>query len=165
MTEEADAEPTRGHGFPLNSRKLTGAIVGRIAANLGLPTGGSLKDTRQMIEGALTDSGREPRNVEVYVTESEEGIVIRLEDDGGVFMELLPDKDTREGGANAATEEESESVNGGGESAEGGVPEGDRRIEETEELLRKANAMITELREEVSVLRGEMEGSKVEFER
>ena len=165
MTEEADAEPTRGHGFPLNSRKLTGAIVGRIAANLGLPTGGSLEDTRQMIEGALTDSGREPRNVEVYVTESEEGIVIRLEDDGGVFMELLPDKDTREGGANAATEEESESVNGGGESAEGGVPEGDRRIEETEELLRKANAMITELREEVSVLRGEVEGSKVEFER
>ena len=66
-------------------------------------------------------------------------------------MELLPDKDTREGGASAATREESESVNGSGESAEGGVPEGDHQIEETEELLRKAKAMITELREEVPV--------------
>ena len=54
--------------------------MGCIAANLRLPTGGSLE---KMIEGALTDSGREPQNVEVYVTESEEGIVIRLEDDGG----------------------------------------------------------------------------------
>ena len=51
------SEAPRERNFTLNSRRLTGAIGSRIAAELGVPTGGSLEDTRRMVEGALADAG------------------------------------------------------------------------------------------------------------
>ena len=47
--------------------------------------GGSLEDTRQMLEGKLVEDGREPRNVQVVCTEADEGATVRLEDEN-VFL-------------------------------------------------------------------------------
>ena len=60
---ESTEERTREQLFPLNSLCLTASILGRIATDLGVPGGGSLADTRQMVEGALDERGRLPQNV------------------------------------------------------------------------------------------------------
>ena len=39
--------------YPLNSRRLTAAVINQIARGLGLPTNASLSETRGLIEGAL----------------------------------------------------------------------------------------------------------------
>ena len=85
------SEALRECNFALNSRRLTGEIVNRIAAELGVPTGGALEDTRRMVEGALSDAGREPHNVRVCVLETDEGVAVRLEDENGIFTLLAPD--------------------------------------------------------------------------
>jgi hypothetical protein len=62
--------------------------MSRIAAALGLPRA-SLADSRQMVDGSLAEE-REPRNVQVELTDSEEGVMIRLMDASGVFLEIPP---------------------------------------------------------------------------
>ena len=82
----AVAGETRVRTYPLNSRRLTARVVNRIACSLGLPKL-SLADARQMIEGQLAET-REPQNVH-----PEETAVIRLRDEGGVFLEIdTPDE-------------------------------------------------------------------------
>ena len=79
---------------PLNSRRLTAGIVNRIARGLGLPTGASLEESRQLIEGKLGET-REPRNVQVEVIDSAGGsMVIKLRDEEGIFMEIPADEET-----------------------------------------------------------------------
>ena len=53
-----------------------------------MPAGGSLEDTRQMLEGKLVEVGREPRNVQVVLSEEKHRPAIRLEDGEGVFLEV-----------------------------------------------------------------------------
>ena len=81
--------------YPLNSRRLTARSVLRIAEGLGLPTTASLADTRQMIEGRLIEKGHQPQNVEVHVIESEQGSSIRLNDEGGVILEIPREEESR----------------------------------------------------------------------
>lgn len=74
---ERTVETTRAvRTFPLNSRRLTGQVVQRIAVALGLPKG-PLADVRQMVEGSLSEE-RETQNVQVDMVDSESGTVIRL---------------------------------------------------------------------------------------
>ena len=64
--------PRGGKVYPLNSTRLTACVVSRIAAALGLPKA-PLADSRQMVEGSLAEE-QEPRNVQVELTDSEEGM-------------------------------------------------------------------------------------------
>ena len=92
--------------YPLNSRRLTARIIGRIAEALEVPTRGSLEDTRQMLEGKLVEGGKEPRNVQVVLDETDEGVAVRLADEDGTFLEVPPvrDRDDSEGEDRGAVE-------------------------------------------------------------
>ena len=75
-TEEGpgvDLEEPRVKTYPLNSRQLATGVVKRIA----------------MLEGKLEEQGREPRNIQVQLTE-EEGAVrtIELLGAGGAFLQI-----------------------------------------------------------------------------
>ena len=53
--------------MPLNSRKLTGALLKQLATELGVPTSASAKALRLLISGQLDEGGRDPMNVQVAV--------------------------------------------------------------------------------------------------
>ena len=63
----ADTDPVtsraRERTYPLNSRRFTANIVGRLAVALDLPAAGSLEETRLMLESKLLEREREQRNV------------------------------------------------------------------------------------------------------
>ena len=101
----------REQTFPLNSRRLTSSVISRVAAALEVPAGGSLEDTRQMLEGKLVEVGREPRNVQVVLSEEEHRPAIRLEDGEGVFLEVPRVASGAEG-------EDAARVSGGGEDSD-----------------------------------------------
>ena len=102
--EERGAIVPRGtkKTFPLNSGRLTGAVIRRVAKELGLTVSASVEDMRQIVSGKIESEGREPRNVIVEVTESETGTMVALRDDEGIFLECHPDDEdsevSREGG-------------------------------------------------------------------
>ena len=85
--EEPAVARARARTYPINSRRLTKDLVGRVAVALDLPTGGSREETPQMIEGKLVETGREPRNVQVTLTETGGGVVVSLRDEDGMFLE------------------------------------------------------------------------------
>ena len=103
---------TAGRPFPLNSKRLTSVYVATIARAMELPTKGSVAETRQMIEGKLSDIGREPANVQVVIEGGQDGAEhVSLVDVSGVFLGpepiLFPREDASTGGG-AETHEESE---------------------------------------------------------
>ena len=51
--------------LPLNSRRLTATHLHRLAAELELPTEASADELRQMIDGKLTETGRDVMNVQL----------------------------------------------------------------------------------------------------
>ena len=63
-----DSEGKSESPFPLNSRRLTGPYLKSIAKAIGLPTTGSVDETRVMIDGKLEEMGRDSRNVQVILT-------------------------------------------------------------------------------------------------
>jgi hypothetical protein len=98
MTEEAStaaAEWTRaGRVLPLNSRRLTAAIIKRIARALELPESAALDDVRQMVDGTPTERGEEPKSVQVALIDTDGGVVIELRNEDGTFLEVEPVPDT-----------------------------------------------------------------------
>ena len=71
--------------MPLNSRRLTNAQLRLIAHAMSLPVSRIAgEQMRQMIYGKLMAMEREPRNVQVLITEGE---ALALQDEGGVFVE------------------------------------------------------------------------------
>ncbi len=82
-------EEPRGRRLPLNSKRLTGAHLRQIGGALGLPTGRSGEETRQLIEGKLAERG--DTLVQVYLAEEPQvRTVMWLVDSGGPFMQTLP---------------------------------------------------------------------------
>ena len=83
-----------GRTFALNSRRLGAAYVKEIAKGIGLPTKAAGDELRQLIEGHLSEEGREPPNVQVIIeekTSQEKGKAywcLYLADDSGVFKEI-----------------------------------------------------------------------------
>ncbi len=83
-----------GRTFALNSRRLGAAYVKEIAKGMGLPTKAAGDELRQLIEGHLSEEGREPPNVQVIIeekTRQEKGKAywcLYLADDSGVFKEI-----------------------------------------------------------------------------
>ena len=60
------------HPVPLNLRKLTISVVKAIAQALSLPSTGTKEETVLMIEGKLTEGGREPQNFQVGIVAARE---------------------------------------------------------------------------------------------
>ena len=78
--------------LPLNSKRVTGRLLQEIAKALGLPTKATQNELRQMIDGELSERGREPLNVQVLLYpatfEESEPQLLELQDDRGVFLEV-----------------------------------------------------------------------------
>ena len=72
--------------IPLNSRRLTANHVKRMARALGVPTTAAGEDIRQMVEGKITETGHEPRNVQVQLDGSTPDCAFSLLDDEGEFL-------------------------------------------------------------------------------
>lgn len=80
----------RGRRLPLNSKKLTAAHLRQIAQSFGLPTGRSAEETRQLIEGKMTERGQDPL-VQVYLAEEPQlKVIIWLVDSDGPFLQTPP---------------------------------------------------------------------------
>ena len=79
--------------YPLNSKRLTAQVFGRIVKSLELPTSAAFADLRQMVEGRLAEGDRDPRNVEVILAESDSGLTIYLRDAEGDFLKISPEEE------------------------------------------------------------------------
>ena len=101
--------------FPLNSGRLTGIVMRRVAKELGLSVSASLEDMRQIVSGEIEAAGREPRNVRVELTESERGTKIALRDEEGVFLECHPEDLDADGASEGVRERDGEQRGGGDE--------------------------------------------------
>ena len=149
MAEIEEEAVVHEQTFPLNSRRLTSSIIARVAAALEVPAGGSLEDTRRMLEGKLVEAGREPRNVQVILSEEEDVPAIRLEDGEGVFLEVphATGDDAEEDGAAEVGVVTEASESGG---ARGEETDHIARVAELETELRRANAQMEDIKKEVS---------------
>ncbi len=86
-TDEGDAEELEGRWLPLSSRRLNRNHLQLVAESLGLPTGMSLEELRQVIDGKLADTNRDPRNVQLVIQETAKTeMKILLVDESGVFQ-------------------------------------------------------------------------------
>ena len=97
-----------GKVYPLNSRRLTVKHLQLLAEVLGLPTQASGDELRQMIEGTLTDKGREPENVQVVIHERRRvtsELTVYLTDETGVFERTQRNTDASESSMTGNTAE------------------------------------------------------------
>lgn len=79
-----------GTVMPINSKRFTKTYLSRIAEKLELATKASAEETRQIIEGKLIETGREPCNVQIELELREDKGLILLRDADGVFLEVEP---------------------------------------------------------------------------
>ena len=155
--------------YPLNSRRLTALYLLCVSKALGLPTNGIVEETRLMIEGKLTEMGREPRNIQVIVGVDTDGVeTVSLQDGGGVFVSAgSPSKEASGGGAGGGREDcrENESVNRVSEdehsepndsSVANELAESRAHNKELTTLNEELSQEVSSLREEVSKLRGQL---------
>ena len=149
--------PTREKTFPLNSERLTATIVTCIAKGLHLPLSASLEETRHMIEGELL-AEREPRNVQVDIQEAAAGVTIRLRDEGGVFLEVLPDEPSDGGRLVEASDADK-----GEESEDGGAHGEEPRSREMLERRRLRSGAIEESDRDAGSRELELEQKVVEL--
>ena len=80
--------------MPLNSKRLKAGHLRRLAAALGVPTAASADELRQMIDGKLTEEGKEVRNVQVVLGGADPTSEFALEDEEGRFLIVLPRRRT-----------------------------------------------------------------------
>ena len=119
----------------LNSRRLMAQRLRQLAGGFGVPSSASPEDLRAMIEGKLTEGGRDPLQTQVVLRTEERGVHMTLQDEDGVFLviEPLPIEDP--------PPDDPEDADGG----EGEAPE---------------PAVVGELRVEVERLKTELEAQK-----
>ena len=122
MAEDQVAVPRGSTILSLNSRRLTTTHIRQLAVALEIPTRASAADILRMIEGKITEDGRDPFNVQVVVKEGEDGgILLQLQDAEGVFLEAdppmeeeetedAPQQEAAEQRENAEQEEDEESL-------------------------------------------------------
>ena len=89
-SQPEDTKLPEGHLYSLNSARLKRAHLKLVAEALGLPTGAGVEETRQLIEGHIISTNREPGLVQVIVREMRRVRLsqrIYLVDQTGVFAE------------------------------------------------------------------------------
>ena len=158
-TSERRSQPPVTRTYPLNSRRLTARSITKIAEALGLPTSATLADTRQIIEGKLTEESHEPRNVEVVVTETEGETTIRLQDEGGVIVEIPVEEEGRASPTTSETEAGAEPAvrdSHDGLTTNGGGGPGDDEVE-TSRALGELRTELESARVRVTALESELE--------
>ena len=98
-----------GKSLPLRSRRLIAVHLRKLAKALGIPVSTMIEDLRLMIDGKLAAMDKEPQNVQVVITDTEERGVecLVLQDETGVFLRTT-DGDTNDE-VRASREDESES--------------------------------------------------------
>ena len=133
------ATQMRAHALPFNSKRLKATNLKRIAQALELPTSSSVDEVRTLVDGRLTELGREPRNTQVHVQKSG---VIELVDAEGVFLQIEEDLPPL-----PLTSEESESDS----------PEDEADLQALKKALFDVEANRDALQEEVTRLTAEVE--------
>lgn len=154
--------------YPLNSRRLTSPYLMCISRALGLPTNGTVEETRLMIEGKLTEMGREPRNVQVIVSVEDDVEAVSLQDGSGVFVRAgCPSSEASGGGAGGSREDRRTTVSANRESEDERSEHDDSSLadelaesrahnEELTALNEDLSQEVSSLREEVSSLREQL---------
>ena len=143
----------RGKVLPLNSKRLKTTQLQRLARALSLPTSASGDELRLMIDGKLGEMEKEPRNVQVVISEAERGAErLSLWDDDGSFLDVDPESPDGDG-----SEKETESAATVGE-LQAAL---DHALEENAQLRVELQQQQTALEEE----RSQTEALKKENER
>ena len=133
--------------MPLNSKRLKAGHLRRLAAALGVPTAASADELRQMIDGKLTEEGKEVRNVQVVLGGADPTSEFALEDEEGRFLIVH------------ATEEENRSetpnLSGDGEEQDANIlkRELDTLAEENQSLKAEVSGLKDKLHEEKARIR------------
>ena len=82
--------PSASRPLPLNSKKITVAMLKQLARGLEVPTTSGGDELRQLVEGKLGDMGHEPRNTQLSVVTRENGVTLTLQDADGIFLTVDP---------------------------------------------------------------------------
>ena len=77
----------------LNSAQLIAGQLRSLGGALGLPTSGSVDDLHLIIEGKITDLGRDPRNIQVALSKDKDDRSFTLSDHEGVFLTVNPESE------------------------------------------------------------------------
>ena len=87
-----------GKLLPLRSRWLTAVHLRRLAKALEVQVSATIEDLRLMIDGKLAEMDKEPQNIQVVITDTEEGRVecLVLQDETGVFLRITDGDPTDE---------------------------------------------------------------------
>ena len=147
----------------LNSARLTAGQLRSVDEALGVPTSGSVSDLRLVIEGKITDLGRDPHNVQVLLSKDKDDRTLRLSDHKGVFLTVNPESE----GERSGSVEESHDH----ESSESPEPTEANELEvirnERDELRATVHTLTQEkadLQEQLQALRQALEASKRHME-
>ncbi len=161
MDDTGSREPTRGPGtgsvarpLPLNSRRLSTALLRRVAKGLELPVTAAREETRVLIEGKLEELGHPPGNVQVVLEDVPRGIHIQLQDYEGVFLDLEPEEvdvnplgatERRAGGDEDAGPQQPDELRGALEEANRQCEMLQARVRDLEEALEAGKERAREL--------------------
>ena len=163
-----------GRILSFNSRRLTATYLKAIARKMGLPTSATTDEIRVLIEGRLTEDGREARDVQVIVQEQPKGmgedsacskgtVRLFLVDETGVVIEAEVEHEAvrvvrGQEQLVVLREERDESRDGrGSEEDELDVHQ---ELETLTQKLRESEEAIVARDEEVLSLRGEVQREK-----
>ena len=72
--------------LPLNSRRLTAALLRQLAGGLGVPTTAPQGDLLMMIESKLTEGDHDPLHTQLLLCDVTRGVCISLRDESRVFL-------------------------------------------------------------------------------
>ena len=168
----ANGTKRAGRVTTLNSRRLTGAVIKRVARALELPTAAALEDIRQMIDGKLSEQGRDPRDVQVIQTEVEAeadtdtdavgGVAIELRDSTGPFLTIDPDAETELDG-DGGRETPRPTSPAAGIPTEEHLPRDDPRVVDLQKQILELQERNASLTDEVSKLKREIQRGKQKY--
>ena len=98
------APPAR---LPLNSKWLKSGHQRRLAKELGVPTAASVDELHQMIDGKLTEEGKETRNIQAMLEGADPTAEFSLVEAEGRFL-VVPMEEETHGGTSDLSEHEEE---------------------------------------------------------
>ena len=138
-----------GIAYPLNSKRLKLRHIQHLARALNLPTSATRGDLEVMISGRLAETNHDTTNIQVIVTQGEEGEQLSLRDMEGIFLVTPPILPLLVSKSSTPSEEESD--------LEG-------EIESFTAEMTQLQTVLQSFEEETVVLRTELQSTKKEVE-